>query len=195
MVEHVYSVFVFWQVKIVLEQENPRQNQRIGIKGDVSSISFQKKKKMRRGQTFAQEQLGLPGKMGKHGVTLLSEVIAEAMWRGEGCDCDERPNAVINTLKQVLRWRSTKWWQSTQASGMKSDPVRPHKVGTRVWLASSRVCSETSWLPSGPVRRTGRVKEQYVMHLKITQRFATFALDSVNHSTAHKNKNWEKEKC
>ena len=30
-----------------------------------------KNKKMRRGQTIAQEQLGLPGKMGKHGVTLF----------------------------------------------------------------------------------------------------------------------------
>ena len=29
-------------MKIVLEPENPRQNQRIGIKGDVSLISFKK---------------------------------------------------------------------------------------------------------------------------------------------------------
>ena len=55
-------------------------------------------------------------------LPFLSEVIAESVWRGKGCDCDERPNAVINPLKQVLRWRSTKWWQSAQASGMKSDP-------------------------------------------------------------------------
>ena len=31
------------------------------------------------------------------------------------------------------------------------------------------------------------------MHLKITKRFATFALDSVNHSTAHKTRTGKKK--
>ena len=53
--------------------------------------------------------------------------------------------------------------------------------------------SGTSWLPSGPVRRTGLVKEQYAMHLKITKRFVTFALDSVNHPTAHKTRTGNKK--
>ena len=80
-------------------------------------------KKMRRGQSIAQDFPGLPGKtwvdMELH---FLSDMIAESMWRAMGWVFDERPNAVINTLKQVFRWRSAKWWQSTQASGMKSDP-------------------------------------------------------------------------
>ena len=37
--------FFFWEVKIVLVPEIPRQSQRIGIKGDVSLISFQKTRK------------------------------------------------------------------------------------------------------------------------------------------------------
>ena len=87
-------------------------------------------------------------------LPFLSEVIAESMWRAMGWVCDERPNAVINTLKQVFRWRSTKWWQSTQASGMKSDPHNHtrwnHKCGWRnrgcVWdkLATERA-GEKDW--------------------------------------------------
>ena len=38
-------LFFFGRMKIVLEPENPRQNQRIGIKGDVSLISFQKRRR------------------------------------------------------------------------------------------------------------------------------------------------------
>ena len=64
-------------------------------------------------------------------VPLLSEVIAESMWRAMGWVCYERPNAVINTLKQVFGWRNTKRCHSTQASGMKND----HKVETQMELA------------------------------------------------------------
>ena len=49
----------------------------------------------------------------------LSEVIVDSIWRLMDWACDERPNAVINTLKQVFRWRSTKWWQSTEVVEMK----------------------------------------------------------------------------
>ena len=60
------------------------------------------------------------------GVPSLYEVIAGSMWRAVGWVCDERPNAVINTLKRVCRWRSTRWWQSTQARTMKADPCNHH---------------------------------------------------------------------
>ena len=49
--------------------------------------------------------------------------------------------------------------------GNEKRSVQPHKVETQVWLAQS--VSGTSLLPTGPVRRTGLVKEQYAMHLKI----------------------------
>ena len=43
------------------------------------------------------------------GLPFLHEVIAGSMWRAMGWVCDERPNAVINTLRNVYRWRSTSW--------------------------------------------------------------------------------------
>ena len=43
----------------------------------------------------------------------LSEVIAESMWRAMGWILDESPNTVINSLKKVFRWRSTKWSPSS----------------------------------------------------------------------------------
>ena len=46
--------------------------------------------------------------------------------------CDERPNAVINTLRNVYRWRSTSWWQSLQAKMMKEDP-RNHTRWKQKW--------------------------------------------------------------
>ena len=63
-------------------------------------------------------------------ILFLSEVIAESMLRAMGWVCDERPNSVIRTLKEVFRWRSTEWWQSTQAFGMKKDPGNTHGAGT-----------------------------------------------------------------
>ena len=57
------------------------------------------------------------------GLPFLYEVIAESMWRAMGWVCDERPNAVINTLRSVFRWRNSRWWQSTQARGMKEEEV------------------------------------------------------------------------
>ena len=66
-------------------------------------------------------------------LPFLYEVIAESMWRAMGRVCFEGPNAVINTLKSVFRWRSARWWQSTQAKGMKNDACNnarwKHKCG------------------------------------------------------------------
>ena len=56
------------------------------------------------------------------GLPFLYEVIAESMWRARGWVWDGKANAVINTLKSVFRWRSTRKWQSTQARMMEEDP-------------------------------------------------------------------------
>ena len=67
------------------------------------------------------------------GLLCLYEVIAGSMWRAMGWVCDERPNAVINTLRNVHRWRSTSWWQSLQAKKLKEYPCNhawwKHKWG------------------------------------------------------------------
>ena len=61
-------------------------------------------------------------------LPLLFEVIAEGMRRAMGWVCVERPNAVSNTLKQLLRWRSTTWWQSKG----KRDERRPLQMAAEV---------------------------------------------------------------
>ena len=128
---------------------------------------------MRRGQTVTQEQ------------PRVSEVIAECVWRAVGWVCDERANAVISTSKQVFRWRSTKWWQSTKAVEMKTDP-RNH-----TWWKHKR-----SWHNRGCVR--DKVATEWVgdedwickrtrcQAREDKKRFVTFALKSVNHSTIHR---------
>ena len=62
--------------------------------------------------------------MGTEGMkaSLVSrEVIADSMWRAIGWICDERQNAVIDTLRNYFRWRSPRWWQATHAKGMRDD--------------------------------------------------------------------------
>ena len=46
------------------------------------------------------------------GLPLLYEIIAESMWRAVGRVCGERPNAVIDSVNQVFRWRSSRWWHA-----------------------------------------------------------------------------------
>ena len=45
----------------------------------------------------------------KMGLPFLFEKIAESMWRAIRWACDEKSNAVINPLKKIYRWRSTRW--------------------------------------------------------------------------------------
>ena len=66
-------------------------------------------------------------------LPFLYEVIAESVCRAMEWVCDEKSTAVIDILTNVLRWRSTEWWQSTQAMEM-----QPHKVETQVGVAQSR---------------------------------------------------------
>ena len=56
-----------------------------------------------------------------------------------GWVCDDRPTAVINTLRQVLKWRSTKWWRSTEASEMEEDPFN-HTRWKHKWGWHNRGC-------------------------------------------------------
>ena len=57
----------------------------------------------------------------KMGLPFLYERIAESMWRAMGWVCDEKSNAVINSLKKVYRWRSTRWGHSLQTEMMERD--------------------------------------------------------------------------
>ena len=55
-------------------------------------------------------------------LPFLCEMIAESMWRAVGWVCEQRPHAVIDSLKQVFRWRSSRWWHAIHTEGMKDDP-------------------------------------------------------------------------
>ena len=49
------------------------------------------------------------------------ETIDESIWRAMGCD--QRPNAVIVSLEQVVRWRSSQWWHAAHTEVMRDDPT------------------------------------------------------------------------
>ena len=51
----------------------------------------------------------------------LYEKVAESMWRAMGWACNEKESAVIETLKKVYRWRSTRWWYAPHTKMMKED--------------------------------------------------------------------------
>ena len=42
-------------------------------------------------------------------LPFLFAKIAESMWRAMEWACDEKVNAVIDSLKKVYQWRSTRW--------------------------------------------------------------------------------------
>ena len=65
----------------------------------------------------------------------------------------KKPNAVIHTLKQVFRWRSTKSWQSTQAVQMKKDPNN-HTRWKHMWAGTTAGVSGTEWLLNGLEMKT-----------------------------------------
>ena len=153
--------------KLSTESKDGKQKRRV-----VFSVS--RRKKMRRGQNNAQEQPGVARKICvKWSYSFLSEVIAESMWRAMVWACDERPYVVINTLKQVLRLRSTKWWQSTQASGMKSDPDNhtrwKHKCG---W--HNRGCVSNKLATEWSGKKDWTSKRAICHAFEDKKRFATF---------------------
>ena len=106
------------------------------------------------------------------------------MLRAMGCVCDGRPDAVIDTWRHVFKWRSTKWWQSTEAVEMKNTPHN-HSRWKHKWSWHNRGCVwdklATEWV--GDENWTS--KRAKCQALEDKKRFVTFALKSVNHSTIY----------
>ena len=121
----------------------------MGNKCDEESISIERKEDEMwaiYGTRAARVAMKIWAKMN---LPFLSEVIAESLWRAMGWVCDERPDAVINTSKQVFKWRSTKLRQSTEAIETKNPynhTRRKHKWGWHhrgcVW---DKVAAEKGW--------------------------------------------------
>ena len=55
-------------------------------------------------------------------LPFLYEKVAESMWRAMGWACNEKENAVIDSLKKVYQWRRTRWWHALHTRKMKEDP-------------------------------------------------------------------------
>ena len=72
-------------------------------------------------------------------LTFLSQVVAECMWRALRWACDPKPNVVIAALKHAFKWRSTKWWQTTKAIELKTDPYN-HTGWKHMWGWHNRGC-------------------------------------------------------
>ena len=60
------------------------------------------------GKRLHKESQSCQEDMGTDEFACLPEMIADSMWRAMGWVCDEKPNALIHTLKQVSRRRNTK---------------------------------------------------------------------------------------
>ena len=90
----------------------------------------------------------------------LYEVIEESMWRAMGWVCDERTNAVIDSLKSVFRRRSIRQGRLDDVW----DKIATDWAGKEHWMSPR--------------------KKRYA--LADETQFVTFALDSVKLSTVHR---------
>ena len=68
----------------------------------------------------------------EHGVTFVSEVIAESMWRAMGWVCDDRPNAAVDNLKHVFQMETYEMVAVHASIRDGKEPAQPHEVETEV---------------------------------------------------------------
>ena len=122
---------------------------------------------------------------------LVARKISEGMWRAMGWVCDQRPNAMINTLNHVFKWRSTKWWQSTEAietkNGWYNHTRWKHMWGpAQPWGASRTRQLKGSAMKTGPVKggRCQRIEDKKNCHLCVA------VCETFDHT---QNKNCEEE--
>ena len=85
------------------------------------AFSESKEWRMKHGSTSRQERATWP-EMDTDGFAFPAWKIEESKWRTMGWACDEKSNAVINSLQKVYWWRSTRWWHSLQTRKMERDP-------------------------------------------------------------------------
>ena len=55
-------------------------------------------------------------------LPFLSEKVVQSVWRAVGWACIEKENAVIDSVKKVYQWRSTRSWYALHTRMMKKDP-------------------------------------------------------------------------
>ena len=70
-------------------------------------------------------------------LLFLYEKIAESMWRAMEWACNEKENLVMDSLKKVYQWRSTRWWYAVHERMMKEDPEN-HTSWKHKWCWHNR---------------------------------------------------------
>ena len=99
----------------------------------------------------------------KLGLRFLFATIAESLRRAIGSVCDQKPNAVIDSLKQVFWWRNSRWWHAIHTEGVKDDP-QDHTWTKHEWCGTIEVMSGTRSPQTGLVERIGSAKGRNENH-------------------------------
>ena len=107
------------------------------------------------------------------GLPFLYELIAENMWRAMGWVCDQRLDAVVASLKQVFRWRSSQWWHTTQTEGMRDGGTIEGNVWAKI---ATGWAGDDDWISTRKDNTSSADKTEIV----------TLFMNRMNLSTAHR---------
>ena len=112
----------------------------------------------------------------------LSNVCREP-WSGQAT---QGQNAVLTTLKHTCVWRSTAWWQNTEARNLKVDPNKntrwKHKRAGTLELVCDKIASEWSG------KEDWSLKRKRCQKAEDKRDCVTFTMMSVKHPEAHRPK-------
>ena len=118
-------------------------------------------------------------------LLFLYEKIAESMWRAMEWACNEKENLVIDSLKKVYQWRSTRWWYAVHERMMKEDPENRtswkhkwcwHNRGN-VWdMMATRWAGEKDWMTKRKEHTSPSDKYKFI----------TYILDNMKLPTEHR---------
>ena len=78
-----------------------------------AALPFLQERRMKRGWPTTRGVAELQENMVQMGLRFLNELIAANLWRVMGWVCEGSSHAVISSLREILRWRSTTWWNNT----------------------------------------------------------------------------------
>ena len=127
-------------------------------------------------------------------LPFLYENISESMWHAMGWLCDEKTNAVIDSLMEVNKWRCTTWWQSLHTSTMKEDPENRTRWKHKWEVAQSRdVWDKMATCWAGKKDWMTARKERNWLEDKY--KFITYILNKMNFPSEHRQtENKDKDK-
>ena len=104
-------------------------------------------------------------------LPFLFEEVAESMWRAMVWAYNEKENAVVDFLKKVFRWRSTRWWYALHTTMMKED--FENRTG---WMMATRWAGEKDWM----------IKRKEYTSPNDKHKFITYILNKMKLTTEHR---------